>query len=90
MEHGEVVEDLDITLLQGDFHGVLLGQEVDRVQGLGLEFSHGGDVGVVGGEVGACEGAAGELEARPVAGEVVEEGAAVVLTVPESGVRGTN
>jgi hypothetical protein len=64
---------------------VFFGEEVDGVEGLGLELAHGGNRGVVGGEVRACEGAPGELETWSVGGEVVEEGTGVVLALPESG-----
>ena len=93
VQHGEVVEDLNVALLEDELDRVLLGEEVDRVEGLGLEFAHGGHGRVVRREVGARQGAARELEAGAGAGggtrwrrrgEVVEQGAAVVLAVPES------
>lgn len=85
VEHGKVVEDLDIAFLERDFHRMFLGQKVDRVQGLGLDFSHGGNIWVMGREVSACKGATGELEAGSMAVKVVKKRAAVVLSMPESG-----
>lgn len=86
VQHGEVVEHQHVALSEADFERVLFGQEVDRVEGLGLEFRHGGHGGVVRGKVRAGERAAGELEGWAVGGEAVEEGARVVLALPESAI----
>lgn len=84
MQHGEVVEDLDVALAEDDFHSVLLGKEVDGVECFGLDLGHGRDAGVVRGEVGAGEGTAGKLEAGAMGWEEVEDGAGVVLGLVES------
>ena len=57
VEHGKVVKDLNVTLAQLDLNGVLLGKEVDGVEGLGLDLRHGRDRRMVRREVRPGKGA---------------------------------
>lgn len=90
MQHGKVVKDLHVPLLQLDRERVFLGQEVHHVERLGLDLAHGRDQGVVRREVRACERAAGELEAWAMfmflpssidAGKVIEKRPRVILVL---------
>ena len=84
MEHGEVVEDQHVSGLEAELQGVLACRDMHRIEGLGLDLSHGGHGGVMGGEMRARKRPAGELEDWAMAWEVVEEWAIVVLTLKKS------